>query len=172
MMSEEMTSVYSGGLLYEYSNEENDYGVVELDDGKVEKLKEFALYGSILSKYPAPTGDGGAATTTHAVDCPTSASNWNVNPSEVPVMPVQAQKYMDDGAGKGPGLDGDGSQWDTDSGTATASTTGGTASSTGSSDSSSEDDDDNAGVSVQAGMTPFVVTGLTLFFTLFGTLLL
>lgn len=171
LMSSEMTSVYSGGLLYEYSVEDNDYGIVTLNKNTVEKSKEFNLYAQALKNNPAPTGSGGAASTTHAVDCPKSASNWNVDPSEVPVMPSEAEDYMKKGAGDGPGLDGKGSQLDTDSGTATASTTGGEVSPTGTA-SASEEGDDSAGVSVQVGMAPFVVTGLTLGFTLFGTLLL
>lgn len=170
-----MDSVYSGGLLYEYSLEDNDYGIVEIKNGKVETTKEFDLFKAALKDNPAPTGAGGAATTTHAVKCPTSEAVWQVNPSLVPEMPSQAQKYMKSGAGDGPGLKG-GSQDAGDSGTATASVTGGKTSPTSSSGSATQDeeDDDSAGVSVHgtAGSAPFIVTGAALFFTLFGTLLL
>lgn len=172
-MSDEMTSVYSGGLMYEYSVEDNDFGIVTLGKSSVEKSKEFNLYRDALKKYPTPTGDGGAATESHGVDCPAKAAAWNVDPSAVPLMPEQAEKYMKSGAGDGPGIEGDGSQQDTDSGTATASTTGGE--STGTSDAdTSGDDGENAGVSTHGAIdkAPFVVTGAVLCFTLFGTLLL
>ncbi|KAK2591439.1 1,3-beta-glucanosyltransferase [Conoideocrella luteorostrata] len=177
MMKSEMTGVYSGGLMYEYSYEDNKFGIVKLDGLKgksVSEMDEFAAFKSALSANPAPTGNGGAASTTHAVSCPTSDASWQVNPSLVPEMPSQAQKYMKDGAGKGPGfeLDGDGSQNAGDSGTATASVTGGQASPTSGNGKNKESD--NAGVSTLGPVdkAPFILTGLTFAFTLFGALLL
>jgi hypothetical protein len=170
LMSSQMSAVYSGGLMYEYSTEANKFGIVEISGNNVEESDEYALFKSALAEYPAPTGDGGAATTTHSVACPSSDSVWNVNPTGIPEMPSQAQKYMDDGAGEGPGLNGDGSQQAGDSGTATASVTSGEASPTGSSSSDDGDKDgDNAGASLQA---PLLVSGISVLFALFGTLLL
>lgn len=176
LMNKEMTGVYSGGLMYEYTYEANKFGIVELKGGlkakTVDKMDEYDAFKSVLSANPAPTGDGGAAKTTHSVSCPTSDANWQVNPSMVPQMPSQAEKYMKSGAGKGPGfdLDGDGSQNAGDSGTSTASVTGGQASPTGTGAKSS----DSAGVSTLGPVdkAPFIITGLAFFFTLFGTLLL
>lgn len=171
MMSTEMSGVYSGGLLYEYSIEENDYGIVSIGkDDKVTTISEYNLFKTALSKNAAPTGDGGAASTTHSQACPTSASDWQVNPSLVPEMPSAAQKYMTKGAGDGPGLDGDGSQNKADSGTATASVDAGT---TGGSSSSSETSD-SAAPTMMAPMdlAPICVTGAAIIFTLFGALLL
>lgn len=167
MSVKEMTSVYSGGLMYEYSNEENDFGIVDLKGSSVQKLDEFSNFQDALEKYTTPTGDGGAAKTSHAVDCPPKDADWNVDSGSIPVMPEQAQKYMKSGAGTGPGLGGDGSQQAGDSGTATASTTGGQASSTSASD-------DSAGSSTYGSVDrlPFIISGLALFFTMFGTLLL
>lgn len=166
-MSSDMSSVYSGGLLYEYSVEENDFGIVTLDGDNVETSKEYDLFKSALKEYPAPTGNGGAAATTHSVACPTSEANWQVDPSLVPVMPEQAEKYMKDGAGDGPGIDGDGSQQAGDSGMATASATGGKASPT----SGSKDEGNAAPMNGPSGM-PLLVTGVTVFFAMFGALLL
>ncbi|KAM4057581.1 glucanosyltransferase domain-containing protein [Hirsutella rhossiliensis] len=176
MMSSEMTSVYSGGLMYEYSVEGNDFGIVKISGNTVDtdaENGEFKLFASALKDNPAPTGAGGAATTTHSVSCPTKGSDWNVDPSLVPSMPQQAEKFMKNGAGGGPGLAGSGSQDASDSGTATASVTGGKASPTGGG-SGGKSDDDSAAMSVHAGMdkAPVVVCGLTLFFTLFGAALL
>ncbi|KHN96638.1 1,3-beta-glucanosyltransferase Gel1 [Metarhizium album ARSEF 1941] len=177
LMNSQMTSVYSGGLMYEYTYEANKYGIVELSDGlkssSVSKRDdEFNAFKSALKNNPAPTGAGGAASTTHAVNCPTSATGWQVDPSLVPEMPSQAQKYMKSGAGKGPGfeLDGDGSQNAGDSGTSTAGVTGGSPSPTG----SGAKESDNAGISTVGPVekAPFIMTGLVMFFTLFGALLL
>jgi hypothetical protein len=170
LMSSQMSSVYSGGLMYEYSTEDNKFGIVEISGNNVEESNEFALLKSALAEYPAPTGDGGAATTTHSVACPSSDSAWNVNPTGIPEMPSEAQKYMDDGAGDGPGLNGDGSQTAGDSGTSTTNVTSGEPSPTGSSSSGNgNDNDDNAGASLQA---PLVVSAVSVVFALFGTLLL
>lgn len=168
-MSDDMTGVYSGGLMYEYSVEENEYGIVTLSGDDVETSDEYDLFKSALSKYPAPTGNGGAASTSHAVDCPTSEAVWQVNPSLVPEMPQEAEKYMKDGAGAGPGLDGDGSQNAGDSGTASASVTAGKASPTS---GSSEDDDNAAMTNAPTMMAPLLVSGVTVLFTVFGALIL
>ncbi|OAA42230.1 glycolipid-anchored surface protein 5 [Metarhizium rileyi] len=175
MMSSEMTGVYSGGLMYEYSYEDNKYGIVQLKGGlkakTVEKLDEYDAFKSALKNNPAPTGSGGAASTTHSVSCPASSAGWQVDPSLVPQMPSQAEKYMKSGAGKGPGFDltGDGSQNAGDSGTATASVATGSASPT-----SGAKESDSAGITTVGPVdkVPFIITGLALFLTLFGTLLL
>ncbi|GAB0137426.1 hypothetical protein EsDP_00005691 [Epichloe bromicola] len=176
LMSKEMTSVYSGGLMYEYSYEDNEYGIVKLDSLKaktVSEMTEYAAFKSALKANPMPAGNGGAASTTHGVSCPTPDANWQVDPSLVPEMPPQAQKYMKEGAGAGPGfeLDGDGSQHAGDSGTATASVTGGKASPTS---SNGKKDSDSAAVATLGPVdkAPFILTGLTFAFTLFGALLL
>jgi hypothetical protein len=79
LMSDKMSAVYSGGLMYEYSQEENDYGIVEIKNDKVEKLDEFDLFKDALKKYPMPTGTGGASAETHSVDCPERSDNWHRN---------------------------------------------------------------------------------------------
>lgn len=79
LMSDKMTGVYSGGMMFEYSNEENDYGIVEINGdpvtGTIEKMEdEYENFKNALAEYPAPTsGDGGAATATHSSECPTDA---------------------------------------------------------------------------------------------------
>lgn len=171
LMSDEMTSVYSGGLMYEYSLEENDYGIVEIKNGKVERLDEFDMFKDALSQAPNPSGDGGASTQSHGNDCPPKDPDWNVDPDHIPTMPDEAQKYMDEGAGTGPGLKGPGSQEAGDSGTSTASATEGQASPTSS--SSGSDDDDSAGMSVHAlSMGSMALTGVAVSFSLLGALLL
>ncbi|CAG7559294.1 unnamed protein product [Fusarium equiseti] len=170
MMDSDMSSVYSGGLMYEYSLEDNDYGIVKIKDGKVETMKEFDLFKDALSKYPMPTGTGGALKASHGVECPKSESVWQVDPSYLPEMPSQAEKYMKDGAGKGPGIDGKGSHFDTDSGTATASAAVGSSTSKSDGSSSSSEDDDSGAASM--GYGALYVTGAATLFTLFGTLLL
>ncbi|WYZ41536.1 hypothetical protein EsH8_V_000431 [Colletotrichum jinshuiense] len=174
LMSDEMTGVYSGGLMYEYSMEANNYGIVEIDGTSVEELDEYAAFKSALSKYPAPTGSGGAASTTHSAACPTSDSIWQVDPTKIPTLPSAAEKYMTAGAGEGPGLDGPGSQTAGDS-ASDGETTGGTASPTVSGGASATGSSNAA-----AGLTfggpvekaPLVLSALTVMFTLFGAVML
>ncbi|KAL2758075.1 glycoside hydrolase family 72 protein, partial [Sodiomyces alcalophilus JCM 7366] len=167
LMHPNMTSVYSGGMMYEYSLEDSEYGIVSIDGKNVKESPEFDNFASALSRWPAPTGDGGYAhTTTHAVSCPTRDSQWEADPSVLPVMPKEAEKYMDDGAGDGPGLNGPGSQQAGDSGTSTDSTTSGSPS------PESGDDDDNAAGGLVPEKGLLLVTGLVVISTFVGTLLL
>ncbi|RBR22496.1 uncharacterized protein FIESC28_04471 [Fusarium coffeatum] len=171
MMDSDMSSVYSGGLMYEYSLEDNDYGIVKIKGDKVDTMKEFDLFKEALSKYPMPTGTGGALKASHGVECPKSESVWQVDPSYLPEMPSQAEKYMKDGAGKGPGINGKGSHFDTDSGTATASVAIGSSTSKSDGSSASNEEDDDSGAATM-GYGALYVTGAATLFTLFGTLLL
>jgi hypothetical protein len=93
-MSSKMTSVYSGGLLYEYSMEANGYGIVKIPTPKsptVQELEDFSRYAQALAVNPAPPGDGGFTSTTHSVPCPTKDANWLVYGTHLPAMPEQAK---------------------------------------------------------------------------------
>lgn len=174
LMSDKMTSVYSGGLMYEYTMEKNGYGIVKLDGEKVKELQpEFDNLAKAMSKYPAPTGSGGAAKTSAAVECPTQDSVWEVDPDVLPAIPQEAEKYMDEGAGEGKGFKGKGSQTDGDSGLSTKNSTD-ASSSSGSSGSqagsgSGDDDDSAAG---RNGINSVVATGAALAAALFGAVML
>ncbi|KAJ3476557.1 hypothetical protein NLG97_g9093 [Lecanicillium saksenae] len=65
LMSKEMTGVYSGGIMYEYSYEESKYGIVDISgkdgSGTVSKHGSGAEYDNFkksLKANAAPTGDG------------------------------------------------------------------------------------------------------------------
>ncbi|KAI1389998.1 glycoside hydrolase family 72 protein [Hypoxylon trugodes] len=172
LMSDQMSSVYSGGLVYEYSREEGDkFGIVELS-GNSDSVKEdpdFSKLESALSKYPAPTGNGGFTSTTKSVACPTLDNIWDLGDwgeSALPAMPEGAQKYMTDGAGKGPGLKGDGSQNAGGTSTGTASPGSGSVTATASGHNGS------GRPAPPMDMSVFVLTGVVAVFTLVGTLLL
>ncbi|KAI1814187.1 Glucanosyltransferase-domain-containing protein [Poronia punctata] len=171
LMSEDMSGVYSGGLMYEYSREGNKFGIVELS-GKSDAIKEegdFDKFKSALAKYPSPTGDGGFTSTTKAIACPTLDNIWDLGDwgeSALPAIPEGAKKYMTDGAGKGPGLAGDGSQDAGGESTGTATPGSGEVTATAS-------DDSGAGrPAPPMDMSLLIVPGIAGFFTLVGTLLL
>lgn len=173
-MSSEMTGVYSGGLMYEYTYEENEFGIVQISGKEAKELDGFGKYKKALADYPAPSGAGGAASTTKSVACPTKDASWLVDSTLLPAMPAKALDYMKNGAGAGPGLNGPGSQ---DSGTddiPDAEPGSGTATGTPTAQPSASGSDSAAGPSFSGPMNtaPFVVTGLAVFFSLAGTLLL
>lgn len=108
----QMTPVYSGGLVYEYTLEANGYGLVEQSGNGVQPNADFRRLAQAYEDTPTPTGSGGARRGDQSVpQCPPRNREWNVDTERLPEMPVKAQQYMEDGAGRGPGLGGDGSQW-------------------------------------------------------------
>ncbi|KAK4122379.1 glycoside hydrolase family 72 protein [Parathielavia appendiculata] len=170
LMGDKMTSVYSGGLMYEYALEENGYGIVKIPSPEASTVQEqdgFAKFASALKANPAPTGNGGFTSTTHSVACPTKDANWLVDSTLLPAIPDGAKKLMSDGAGSGPGLKGAGSQNAAD-GTSTGDATPGSGSATVT-PSGSESGEKNVG---SVDRAPFVVAGLVAVLTLTGTLLL
>jgi hypothetical protein len=102
LMHSNMTGVYSGGLMYEYTMEPNDYGIVEIKGGKEnggadqtgerKELEEFAAFANALKKWPAPTGDGGYSSTTKASECPPTDEHWAVEGTALPAIPEAAKK--------------------------------------------------------------------------------
>lgn len=94
-MSDKMTPVYSGGLMYEYALEPNNFGIVKIpsaESSTVEEQDGFSKYASALSANPAPTGNGGFTSTTAAVACPTKDENWLVDSTLLPAIPEGAKK--------------------------------------------------------------------------------
>lgn len=110
----DMTPVYSGGLVYEYSEEPNNYGLVSISGSSVQTLSDFNALSTQLAAHPVPTGSGGARNPSGGADaCPAADANWDVTNfpgSALPAMPSGAVTFLKNGAGKGLGLTGDGSQ--------------------------------------------------------------
>jgi hypothetical protein len=112
LYSSDMTSVYSGGLVYEFTEEGSKYGLVKMDGDHVNELDDFAALKSALAGTPAPSGDGGYKSSGSASECPSKSNTWNVTISadELPSVPSGVDLFMKSGAGNGPGLTGPGSQ--------------------------------------------------------------
>lgn len=95
LMSDKMTPVYSGGLMYEYALEENGYGIAKIPSpkaSKVEPQEGFDKFAKALKENPTPTGDGGFAVETHAVPCPAKDGEWLVEGTLLPAIPAGAMK--------------------------------------------------------------------------------
>lgn len=112
LYSDQMTPVFSGGLVYEYSNEDSNYGLVDINGGSVSERPDFTALQNAFNKTPNPQGDGGYNHTGGASACPPKQlPAWNVDGNALlPAIPVPALKFMKNGAGKGIGLSGSGSQ--------------------------------------------------------------
>ncbi|KAK7206035.1 Glucanosyltransferase-domain-containing protein [Myxozyma melibiosi] len=127
--SEEMTAVFSGGLVYEYVQEANDYGLVNVTAGsdEVTILTDYNNLASMLNSTSNPSGDGGYTTDNEASECPAYVKGlWEAN-NTLPALPSEASAYMTDGAGDPLGPDGPSNQWtpsDSSYGDATLSVSG------------------------------------------------
>ncbi|KAJ4409268.1 1,3-beta-glucanosyltransferase [Didymella pomorum] len=110
--STDMSSVYSGGLVYEYSQEDSNYGLVEINGDSVKELTDFTTLKNAYANATDPSGDGGYKSTGSASECPTESKTWNVTikADQLPAFPSGASDYLKNGAGTGPGLKGSGSQ--------------------------------------------------------------
>ncbi|OQE38411.1 hypothetical protein PENCOP_c008G00490 [Penicillium coprophilum] len=112
LYSEKMTPVYSGGLVYEYTEGGNKYGLVKIDGDDVKPNKDYKALKASFDETANPKGSGGYNSTGGASGCPVkSKPNWNVDADALlPAMPAPAKKYLTEGAGKGEGFSGKGSQ--------------------------------------------------------------
>ncbi|KAL9027146.1 MAG: hypothetical protein Q9196_004294 [Gyalolechia fulgens] len=115
LYGDKVTPVYSGGLVYEYTKEGDEkqqrFGLVEVQSpSDVTELPDFALFQKALQDTPAPNGDGGYKSSGEASQCPSRSDTWLVDNDGLPAMPPKAKAFFENGAGKGVGLEGEGSQ--------------------------------------------------------------
>lgn len=123
LYSTNMTSVYSGGLAYEYTVEPNGYGIVEVgSDGKITPNEDFNRLKRAYERTSNPTGSGGFKENGSASQCPRESDEWEVSSTALPALPRRAQAFMSEGPGAGKGLSGAGSHFagEASSGTASA----------------------------------------------------
>ncbi|KAJ5115217.1 1,3-beta-glucanosyltransferase Gel1 [Penicillium alfredii] len=170
LYSTDMTGVYSGGLVYEYSQESSHYGLVKVNDKNVKELPDYDALKTAFSKTSNPKGDGEYNHTGGANPCPAkSKPNWDVDNDALPAMPSPAKKYLKEGAGKGDGFGGDGSM---DAGTPSTETAKpGSGSVTGTAGDVTSTSSKNAAAGLQPpqlSMAPIVVSLVTGLSTLFG----
>lgn len=174
LYSKKMTPVYSGGLVYEYSEEPSHYGLVKIQDGKAKELDDFKTLANAFKNTPNPDGDGGYNKTGGANACPKkNAPSWDVDESDqLPAIPEPAKKYMKEGAGKAPGFSGSGSQNAGSQSTGIAEPGSGAVPSDGASSSggsSSGSPDAAAGLQVPPmSLAPVLVGLVTVLSTMFG----
>ncbi|KAL2670687.1 hypothetical protein Neosp_014480 [[Neocosmospora] mangrovei] len=80
LYSDEMTGVFSGGIVYMYFQEDNDYGLVKVSNGKVSKLKDFnALKTKVTAARPNGVEADDYKPSGSAATCPDLSETWNAN---------------------------------------------------------------------------------------------
>ncbi|KAJ1756126.1 40S ribosomal protein S27, partial [Coemansia sp. RSA 1824] len=90
----DMGNIFSGGILYEYTEEDNEYGVVKVSfgDSKVEKNSDYDNFKKVLAAVK-PQGvkmDSYKASGKDSV-CPAASSVWHVKSDVLPPTPSQAR---------------------------------------------------------------------------------
>jgi len=89
LFGDEMTGVWSGGIVYEYFQAANNYGLVSIDgSSSASKLPDFTAYSSQMAQI-SPSGvnsNSYTPTNTQAQSCPTLDANWQAS-SNLPPTP-------------------------------------------------------------------------------------
>jgi len=178
LYGEEMTSVFSGGLVYEYSMEPNNYGLVKIDSPDAEDvtlLDDFERLKDAFKKTPNPDDDGGYNANGKPSECPPKSELWEAE-DEVPPMPDNASKYLELGAGKPRGTDGPSNQYipgeekaPTDTGAPGPAPTEDTSSGSPSKTSSA---DDNGNAVPRAGVGMMFIAGVVAVTSFFSGMIL
>ncbi|OWB71513.1 hypothetical protein B5S31_g1202 [[Candida] boidinii] len=80
LYSSDMTDVWSGGIVYMYFEEDNNYGLVTIENNEVSTLADFDNLKSELANIDptyATMSDASASAT--ELSCPTGNANWKVS---------------------------------------------------------------------------------------------
>ena len=88
LYGDEMTDVWSGGIVYMYFEETNNYGLVTIeDDGNVSTLADFDNYSKeIYSVSPTIVNKSTYTPTNTQMECPATNSFWKAN-TDLPPTP-------------------------------------------------------------------------------------
>jgi len=86
-----MTDVFSGGIVYQYFDSENQFGLVKVDGNSVTPYPDFTSLRNQLAKVsPTPTQSANYKPSNTAPACPSDFSTWKAVASPLP-PPVNPQ---------------------------------------------------------------------------------
>ncbi|CEN59602.1 Putative 1,3-beta-glucanosyltransferase gel3 [Aspergillus calidoustus] len=89
LYGDKMAEVWSGGIVYMYHQEANNYGLVSIDDGKVKTRADYSYLSEQLASA-TPTGTKKSdynPTNTALASCPALNKNWQATDSPLPPSP-------------------------------------------------------------------------------------
>ncbi|KAL2268920.1 hypothetical protein VTJ83DRAFT_3766 [Remersonia thermophila] len=88
LYSDEMTDVFSGGIVYMFHQEANDYGLVEMKGNTAKTMKNFdTLKTAMASVNPSSTSMSAYTPTNSPQPCPPIDEHWKVTGSVLPPKP-------------------------------------------------------------------------------------
>ncbi|SCU86889.1 LANO_0C09494g1_1 [Lachancea nothofagi CBS 11611] len=80
-----MTDVWSGGIVYMYFEEANNYGLVSIQNDKVSTLSDYSYYSVEINKVsPTSTNSASYSPSSTSLSCPATNSNWKAATSLPP----------------------------------------------------------------------------------------
>ncbi|KAK3326156.1 Glucanosyltransferase-domain-containing protein [Apodospora peruviana] len=88
LYSDDMTDVISGGIVYMYFQEDNDYGLVEVSGSSASPMKDYdTLKTKMADIKPSSTSMDAYTPTNTAAACPSVNSGWEVVGDSLPPTP-------------------------------------------------------------------------------------
>jgi hypothetical protein len=89
LYEDEMTEVFSGGIVYMFHQEANDYGLVKIGkDDKATTMKNFAALQTVIAKVdPSSTSADAYKPTNTPQTCPGITDMWKVTGDSLPPTP-------------------------------------------------------------------------------------
>ncbi|BAO42506.1 beta-1,3-glucanosyltransferase [Kluyveromyces marxianus] len=85
LYGKDMTDVWSGGIVYMYFEEENNYGLVSVDGNDVKTLDDFNNLKSALASA-SPTSATKSQASSTSLSCPATGEYWKVS-TDLPPTP-------------------------------------------------------------------------------------
>ncbi|CEP65001.1 1,3-beta-glucanosyltransferase GAS1 LALA0_S16e00408g [Lachancea lanzarotensis] len=80
-----MTDIWSGGIVYMYFEEENNYGLVSVSDNKVSTLSDYSYYSVTINKVsPTSLNSNSYTPSSTSLSCPATNVNWKAATSLPP----------------------------------------------------------------------------------------
>ncbi|ORY71331.1 family 72 glycoside hydrolase [Pseudomassariella vexata] len=106
LYSDEMTDVFSGGIVYMYFQEDNDYGIVSISNDEASTMDNYkALKTKLASVSPSSTAYDSYSPTNSAQACPSIVDTWKASENLPPTPDSELCECMFNSISCGPASD-------------------------------------------------------------------